>query len=420
MMIGKKMRWTAALGFAMGLQVASAWGEEVIWRPVARPATADAAPRPAATLGRPLTESNPVPEFATTAQNPVTTTSYSSPSGPTERGTIVRAQAPDSPPPVPPPASAYTSDPSIGSGVTINNGGGTWDKTREFFGFGHTNGQGVFQCDHGFDVLSSPVSNPFFFEDPRSLTEIRPLFIYQSAPKNNPLFNGGSAGFLGLQGRVALNQQWSIVLNELGFVWLNPKNGDDIIHSDTGFAEVRIGPKWTFCRNDNAGFIAATGLTFEVPVGSSKVFQHTGTLGLDPYVTMAKNFGRLPNSWGSFNFIGETGYSFGVDNQRTQFLHASTHLDYDVANLHRFYPLLELNWFYYTKGGRFTNFGFEGADLANFGSSPIGNRSYVTLAAGMRYKFSEAIQLGGAVEWPLTKEKGINDFRVTLDMIFRF
>jgi hypothetical protein len=332
-----------------------------------------------------------------------------------ERGPVVRAQSPDvpppaGPPPVPPPAAAYQPDTGVGAPVSHD---GIWDRCRDLC-------QPYVHCEHAFDVLCSPVSNPFFFEDPRALTEIKPLFIYQTAPNNNPLFHGGSAAFFGLQGRLAFNSQWSLVVNELGFVSLNPKSGDDLISSGTGFAELRLGPKWTFYRNDNAGFVAATGLTFEIPTGSRRQFQDTGSLGLDPYITIAKNFGRLPNSWGSFNFMGETGYSFAVDNQRAEFLHSSVHLDYDVANLHHFYPLVELNWFYYTQGGRRTNFGFEGADLVNFGSSGLSNRSYVSLALGMRYKFSEAVQIGGAVEWPLSKEKGINDFRVTLDMIFRF
>jgi hypothetical protein len=219
---------------------------------------------------------------------------------------------------------------------------------------------------------------------------------------------------------VALNQSWSIVLNELGFVTLQPDDGGGLISSSTGFAEVHIGPKWTFCRHDNAGFVAATGLTFEIPCGAGGVYQDTGSLGLAPYISFAKNFGRLPYSWGSFNFMSTTGYSFGLDSQRSEFFYSSMHLDYDVANLHHFYPLVELNWFYYTKGGNRTNFGFEGADLVNFGSSGVSNQSYVTLAAGMRYKFTEACQIGGVVEFPISNDKGINDFRVTIDMIFRF
>jgi hypothetical protein len=421
-MITKRCPGALPLGLALALLVQASRADEVIWRPVTKPVP------PAAKLDRPIPTASlgrPVPLTDTGLSSPtatVTTASYGSAAAASERGAIVRAQAPDvpppgsGPPPVPPPTTAYQPDTGFGAPVSQE---GFWGRCREFFGF-DAGTQGFMQCDHAFDVLCSPVSNPFFFEDPRSLTEVRPLFMYQSVPNNNPAFHGGSAYFFGTQARIALNQQWSIVLNELGFVSLQPKNGDDQVSSSTGFAELRLGPKWTFCRHDNTGFIAATGLTFEIPVGSNKVFQNTGTLGLDPYLTVAKNFGRLPNSWGSFNFMGEVGYSLAVDNQRAQFIHSSVHLDYDVANLHHFYPLVELNWFYYTTGGHRTDFGFEGADLVNFGSSNLVNRSYVSLALGMRYKFSESCQLGGAVEFPISKEKGINDFRITLDAIFRF
>src|SRR5262245_20247467 len=62
--------------------------------------------------------------------------------------------------------------------------------------------QGTFQSDHCFDRFISPVSNPFFFEDPRALTELRPIFIYQHIPGSNPLFHGGSFEGFFLQGRL--------------------------------------------------------------------------------------------------------------------------------------------------------------------------------------------------------------------------
>ncbi len=49
------------------------------------------------------------------------------------------------------------------------------------------------------DSLISPVTNPFFFEDPRSLTEIDPLFIITKAPKAN---GGGNDEFYGVQARL--------------------------------------------------------------------------------------------------------------------------------------------------------------------------------------------------------------------------
>src|SRR5205085_9724483 len=40
----------------------------------------------------------------------------------------------------------------------------------------------TFESDHCLDTFSSPVTNPFLFEDPRSLTELRPIFIWQKIP----------------------------------------------------------------------------------------------------------------------------------------------------------------------------------------------------------------------------------------------
>ena len=57
--------------------------------------------------------------------------------------------------------------------------------------------QGWFRSDRAFDCVVSPITNPFLFEDPRALTEIRPLFIYQKIPDSQPNFQGGDIWFLG-------------------------------------------------------------------------------------------------------------------------------------------------------------------------------------------------------------------------------
>src|SRR5262249_15722339 len=99
------------------------------------------------------------------------------------------------------------------------------------------------------------------------------------------------------------------------------------------------------------------------------------------------------------------------------------HLDYNVANLNKIYPLIEVNWFHYTKGGKANDpgFGFEGADLVNFGSRSVGDRDLVTMAFGARYKFNENVQLCAAVEWPLPRHHNtIEALRLTLDLILRY
>src|SRR5262249_20078917 len=208
---------------------------------------------------------------------------------------------------------------------------GFFGHAHDWFGGTHHGHNGGFcQSDHEFDVFASPVTNPFYMEDPRALTEVRPLFIAQNSPNHVPVFAGGNSYFYGVQGRVAFNDQWSLVINKFGFVTFDPNNPNVDLHSKTGFAEIHLGPKWTFLHNASTNTVAAVGLTLEVPFGSKQVLQDTGTLSLDPYISFAQSFGRT--SYGQFNFMGTAGFNFSVDDQRSSFFHTGLHLDYDVAS----------------------------------------------------------------------------------------
>jgi hypothetical protein len=440
----------------MALPAAAVHGADPWWvvkpRPgvAAAPAASIGRPIPAASLGKPVaapiveTGWNPPPApvaeagwNAPTTPAPVasptpaegwggtaTRVSYDAPLAPR----LARGQPADppppgaltGPPPVPPPAPPF-ADPGLGAGAPVDQPihHPFCEGLKNCFNFGSrpSESSGLFKSDHFCDdSLISPVTNPFFFEDPRSLTEIKPLFLIQEAPKAH---GGGNDEFYGLQGRLALTERLSLVINKLGIVSLNPDQANAGYDKKTGFAEVNFGPKFTFWRDENLRNAAAVGLNIEAPIGSKSVFQDTGTLGLDPYVTYGQSFGR--SSVGSFDFIGEAGYNFAVDSKRSEFLHTSLHLDYDVLNAHRWYPLLEMNYFYYTKSGKNTTLnGFDGADLVNFGSTNVGARNFLTIAPGLRYKFNENIIAGGAVEFPLTGQKELQDFRVTLDVIFRY
>jgi hypothetical protein len=421
--------------------------DEVVWWA--------AAPQPAAERREPLvTIGQPVPIATSrpvTPSAPVTPVAWSgTDSGPR---VIVRAQSdglpPPAPPPVggtappfpppppppgpptmpPPPGITYNpGDPYLNGAVPDTNppaGTGFWDKTKAIFDlqsgpFCGSAGRRPFQSDHCFDGFISPISNPFLFEDPRALTELRPQFLWQTIPSKNPVFHGGNIEFFGVQGRVALTDWLSIVVDKLGGIWINP-NGAAVPPFDgnrSGFAEINIGPKWTFLRNTRSGTLGALGLIFEIPTGSASVFQNTGSLSLVPYLTMGQNFGR--SSYGSFNALGEIAYSFATDDKRSDFFMTSLHLDYDIGNLHKIYPLIELDWRYYTKNGGAQDLNFEGGDLINFGSTDISGRNNLLLAAGMRYKFNECFQMGAAVEFPIVGTKDLENFRLTLDLIIRY
>jgi hypothetical protein len=420
-----RARLLGNVGVALGMWACAASAEEVAWRPIATtpPAGARAAePTPAATLLRPV----PLTQSSATEANVIPVTYTPQPAA--TFGPIIRAQAPDVPAPgtapvqpVPPIndvlAPAPVADPA---GLHAATGGNpAWLNGGWLGTYQGCAGRECLQSDHCFDSFTSPVTDPFRFEDPRSLTEIRPIFIWQQTPtKNGNPYHGGDIEFFGIQARAAITERLSVTMTKLGWVWqeVHDPAGDFASHS--GFSEIQLGGKYTFLRNENWGTLGAFGLTFEAPVGDKKVFQDTGTLSVRPYLSLAQNFCK--SSYGSFNFMSTTAGSFALDNKRTDSIYTGLHLDYDVANLHKFYPLMELNWTYYTSNGHVRDQSFEGRDLFNFGAMSVSGHNNVTLAVGGRYKYREWLQTGLAAEWSVIGKKDLQDFRLTFDVIFRY
>lgn len=280
---------------------------------------------------------------------------------------------------------------------------------------GHTNS--LFKSDHVFDQFISPVTNPFLFEDPRSLTEVRPIFMYQQIPGRQPDMHGGNIWFFGTQARLAVTDRLSFVFDKLGGLSVNPGSGS-VFPGQTGFSELWLGPKYTFIRNEEAARVMAGGLQFQVPVGNKDVFQDTGSLSLVPYLSYAESFGR-DWSFGSINAMATTGWAVSVNRLRSDYYYLSGHVDLDVGNRHKFYPLMEMNWIMYTSNGTSRPIGSEGRDLINFGGQASGN-GMVTWAIGARYKISESAQIGGAFELPVVGPRDIFRYRFTLDFILRY
>jgi hypothetical protein len=278
-------------------------------------------------------------------------------------------------------------------------------------------GGNSFQSDHELDNFISPITNPFFAEDPRRLTEIRPIFIYQTIPNSQYLFRGGNIQFFGLQGRLSLTERFSVVLHKLGGIVINP-GGDSTLDNSTGLSEIWLGPKFTFYKNCESGTVAAAGAIFQIPVGPGSTFQDTGNFGIAPYVTVAQKFYRT--SFGQFTVLDTLGYNFGTNNARSDFVYNTLHLNYDVANLGRIFPLVELNFFHYTSNGNArAGLDFEGRDLANIGAS-VSGRTFLSFAAGARFKISQPVEIGFAGEFPLNGTRDLLDFRFVVDLIWRF
>jgi len=274
----------------------------------------------------------------------------------------------------------------------------------------------AFQSDCAFDNFISPITNPFLAEDPRSLTELRPIFMYQSIPGNQPLYQGGNVMFLGTQARAAFTDRFSVVLHKAGFLFLNPSN--PALSADSVFTEIWLGPKFVFWRAPDTQTIASFGLQFQLPIGGGGVFQDTGTFSMVPYLSFGRRIGET--DYGSFHLINVAGMHIGTDNRRSDYFFDSLHLDLDVGDYHRFYPTLELNWFHYTSNGLERPFlNFEGRDLANIGASAQG-QDILTIAPGFRYKFTDYLQMGVAVEFPLVGTRDLLQYRIGVDLIWRY
>jgi len=420
--------------------VPAAWGQDLNFHatvPAKRPAYSEPIP---ITLSRPqaIVQTSAVgePQRIVRAQmGGEMTPPINVPPPPAWNGGVPGGPAPFPGAPVPFPGSAglgrkgTEEDYNCGRVNSNADQGGFFTRTSQYFercwydlGQGASgDGRSMFQSESNacFKGFISPVTNPHLFEDPRALTELRPIFMWQRTPNSNFVFQGNNNFYADLQARVALTQNISLVINRLGWASQDPAIAVPGIGNGSGFSEVNLGPKFTFLRNESSKTIAALGLNFILPVGTANANQNTGDLSLAPYFSIAQNFGQ--SQYGSFNFMNTTGYSYSTDKVRTDFVYSSFHVDYDIGDSHTFYPLVELNWTYYTFNGNGPNINFEGSNLTNFGAQQISGRSDLNLAVGGRYRLNDHVQFGLAGEVNvLGGGRHMDLFRITADMIFRY
>ncbi len=275
-----------------------------------------------------------------------------------------------------------------------------------------------------FDDFISPVSSPTNFEDPRPLSEIRPIYFYQriSDDFGNSLgINGGDAHVFIVQARAALSERFAIVLNKSGYAWIRPD--DEVFgtfENDNGWTNWAFGAKYAVYRDPERRAMLTFGVRYETPWGEHDIAQGRGSGLINP---------SLSALWGinDLHLMAYAGPRVAIDGNDSTFFDMSVHADY---KLWAFYPLLEFNWVQTLDGGRTTPISQEGFDYFNFGSSGAGGRGVVTAAAGARWKILEQIgmtgghlagvDLGVAWETPVTEREDFFGWRVTTDVALRF
>jgi hypothetical protein len=282
----------------------------------------------------------------------------------------------------------------------------------------------------GFDNARRPISNPTLFDLALPSTNVHAIVMYQRLPDFvntivGPLPMGGDVQVYALQFEIALNDRLSIVATKDGYVDINPDT-QPLWSDESGFANIAAGLKYAFIYDPVSSTAVSGTMTFEFPTGNHDVFQGEGDGAANLIVSGLK-------LWDRFQLAGGAGLHLPFDGQMATTSFMSAHASYETCRW--FIPLVEVNWHHVLEAGNgrpnfFNQAGggvpvvatFEGADLLNFGASNAAmNRDFVTAAVGFRSRLTDNWDAGLAYEIPLTsKEDGVMDDRITLDLLWRF
>ncbi len=262
-----------------------------------------------------------------------------------------------------------------------------------------------------FDDFISPMINFVFFEDPRTLTELRPIFVNHNVPS---ALGGGSIQLYALQFRLALTERLSLIAVKDGYIVDKTGSPLDTLLDD-GWAAVTVGLKYNICRDVCRGRLASIGATYELPIGSRRALQDVGDGEFHLFATGGQ---RLLD--GNAHVLSSVGLRLPVDNDiQTTSIHWSNHLDVRVTD--RLYVLTELAWWHWTDGADNGGpLGVAGQDLFNLPASDVAGNDLVTQNIGLKYKASRNLIAGVAYEFPLTGFKDVIDDRFQAELIFRY
>lgn len=257
----------------------------------------------------------------------------------------------------------------------------------------------------------SPMTNPVFFEDPRTLSEVRFIFVDHQIPT----LAGGAIPasrlqVLAAQVRVALTEDLSLIATKDGFIW--PTAGAPL---DDGWADVALGLKYNLWKDCCCLRILSVGATFELPVGSTQALQGNG----DGEFNLFASYGALVGDCS--HFLTTAGIRLPTDRAaENQVFYWSAHLDRQLSGT-CFYAFAEGNWYHWLSNGAVAAFdGIQGGDFFNLGSTGVAGTDIVTGALGLKYKPSLLNEIGVAYEIPLTDERGVLQHRFTADYILRY
>ena len=264
---------------------------------------------------------------------------------------------------------------------------------------------GMLPSDHCFDRFVSPLSNPFFFEDPRSLTEVRGIFIDNGMPNT---IAGGDVHVWAAQYRGRLTHRMSVIVPRVGYLQVNQTAN---VH--TGFPSAPVGLKYNFLRDVDRQLLVSAGLTYFIPPNING-FPPTGSGDFHFFLTGGKEI------FGRGHWLSATGFRIPTNNNwGTQMWYWSNQWDYEVVN--HWYGLFGVNWFHWMRNSNNNFTGpIGGLDLINLPAGGVAGSDVVTGMVGVKWKPSGNVEVGTGYEFPFTQNGDILRNRLYVDFILRY
>jgi hypothetical protein len=262
----------------------------------------------------------------------------------------------------------------------------------------------ILPSDHCFDRFISPLSNPFYFEDPRSLSEVRGMFIDNDLPRS---LGGNDAQVWAGQFRARVTDRVSIIAPRLGYIEVNQPEAPN------GFMSTPIGLKYNLYRDPAEQRLLSIGTTYFIP-GEEDAFSNFG----DGDFHFFLSGGTEIFDYG--HWISGTGFRIPTDhNWGTQMWYWSNQWDYEVVD--NWYGLVGVNWFHWlNSGGIGADIPITGLDLLDLPASGVAGKDVVTGVVGGKWKPGRHVEIGAGYEFPMTSRTDLLDDRFYADLIFRF
>jgi len=280
-----------------------------------------------------------------------------------------------------------------------------------------------------FGSFVAPGVTPYLFEDPFTTTGLYFWGAWHQFP-NSSVFQGGEAGLVALQARIAITDRLSFIATKDGYVTIYPDN--PIVYKSSGAVDLGAGFKYQAIKIPEWQFVLSPILRFEAPIGTPRAYQGVGDGAVLPSVSFGKGFD-------DFHILGDVGvYIPFNDAHNSSYVWYDVHVDYAVTSW--FVPFLAISgqsWVHDGNGNLKLNTklgtlnlntvqaalrtgGFEGNDLTNLGSRNVAGSSVVTGAVGVRVPLPYGLSLSAAWQAPMTDTKYLYRQRVTTNLAWEF